>query len=136
MADAKRGGGGGGVEGEGRKARKRGKGKVAAFLTLPPQSTSLSPFLPIPYTFRRLLRMLSKTPSLRLTDFVLLYIHLIKVRDSEAIRWLKTPRSLSVHTLIWFITQNDKKRRFEIVSHFKPKCVRFGIASAVPKLNI
>ena len=136
MADPKRGGGG--VDGGwgARKARKRGKGKVVAFLTLPPQSTSLSPLLPIPYTFRRLLRMLSKTPSLRLTDFVLLYIHRIKVRDSEAIRWLKTPRSLSVHTLIWFITQDDKKRRFEIVSYFKPKCVRFGIASAVPKLKI
>ena len=104
MADAKRGGGGGG-----RKARTRGKVKAAAFFTLPPQSTSLSPFLPIPYTFRRLLRTLSKTPSLRLTDFVLLYSHRIKVRDSEGIRLLKTPRSLSVHTLIWFITQDDKK---------------------------
>ena len=102
-------GGGGEGGGEGRKAGKRGKRKVAAFLALPPQSTSLSPFLPIPYTFRRLLRMLSKTPRLRLTDFVFLYIHRIKVRYSEAIRWLKTPRSLSVHTLIWFITQDDKK---------------------------
>lgn len=119
MADAKKGGGGGEEGGAGRReARKRGKGKVAAFLTLPPQSTSLSPFLPFPYTIRRLLRMLSKTPGL-LTDFVLLYIHRInKVRDREAIRWLKTPRSLSVHTLIWFITQDDKKRRFEIVSYF------------------
>ena len=121
MADAKRGGGGGGEGGAGgRKAgkKKRGKGKVAAFLTLPPQSAFLSPFLPIPYTFRRLLRMLRKTPGL-LTDFVLLYIHRInKVRDREAIRWLKTPISLSVHTLIWFITQDDKKRRFEIVSYF------------------
>ena len=93
MADAKRGGGGGGEGGAGgRKARKRGKGKEAAFLTLPPQSAFLSPFLPIPYTFRRLLRMLSKTPGL-LTDFVLLYIHRInKVRDREAIRWLKSGR--------------------------------------------
>ena len=98
--------------GEG-KGEKRGNGEKEkwrrAFLTLPPQSTSLSPFLPIPYTFRRLLRMLSKTPRLRLTDFVFLYIHRIKVRYCEAIRWLKTPRSLSVHTLTWFITQDDKK---------------------------
>lgn len=89
-------GGGGEGGGEGRKAGKRGKRKVAARV-------------PYPSSPRRLLRMLSKTPRLRLTDFVFLYIHRIKVRYSEAIRWLKTPRSLSFHTLIWFITQDDKK---------------------------
>lgn len=96
MADAKRGGEEE-EKGEGKeKSRETGKKKSSGARSLP--------FLPTtPATHAK------QNTEITTHRFCFLYIHRIKVRYSEAIRWLKTPRSLSVHTLIWFITQDDKK---------------------------